>query len=219
MSWIVWLRGFVSRTVGLKAVMALSGLGLTAWVTAHAVGNLLVFAGPELINGYGAALQGSPVLWLQRIGLLALTVAHVASAIVVIRRGREGRRARYRRPLVSRASTAASRSMRYGGLALGLYTAYHVAHIYGPLHDDFVAGDVHHNVVAGLSDPAAATLYVAAAVALGFHLHHGAWSVFRTLGYDGRFGATLSRLTRGYAIALTAAFIAPCAAAVCGLIG
>lgn len=216
MSWTEWTRRLLSRSVGLKAVMALSGLGLTLWVTAHALGNLLVFAGPELINGYGAALQGSPVLWVQRAGLAVLTVAHVGSAVVVTRRGNAARRQRYRKPLASRASTAASRSMRYGGLALGLYTAYHVAHIYGALHGDFVAGDVHHNVVAGLSDPVAATLYLGAAMALGFHLHHGAWSVFRTLGYDGRFEATLQRATRTYAGLLTLAYVAPCAAALAG---
>lgn len=214
--WIEWLARSLSRTIGLKILMALSGLGLVAWVSAHAVGNLFVFAGPDLINTYGAALQGSPLLWIQRVGVLVMAGTHIGCAVVVTRRARRSRQDRYRHGLRLHSSTPASRTMRYGGAALALYVGYHLAHIYGPMHPDFVATDVHHNLVAGLSDPLAAGLYIAAAVALGLHLHHGAWSAIRTLGYDGRFAANLRGLTRAYATLLTVAFLAPCVAAVLG---
>ena len=65
----------LGTSVGLKLLMAASGLLWTGWVVLHMAGNLLVFAGPETINGYGAVLQGSPLLWVMRAGLLALLAA------------------------------------------------------------------------------------------------------------------------------------------------
>ena len=209
-------RTLTQHPIGLKALMAVSGVFLMGWITLHALGNLLVFLGPETINTYGGALQGSALLVAIRLGLVAALVTHIASAITVIRRARASRRRGYHRPLEAQASTHASRSMRTGGLALGLYTAYHLLHIYGPLHADYLSGDVHHNLVVGLSDPLSAGLYAGAAVVLGLHLHHGAWSTFRTLGYDGPFGGSLRRGTQTFAAGLTLAFLAPCGAALAG---
>lgn len=205
-------------TVGLKATMAISGAVMSGWVLLHMAGNLLVFGGPELINGYGAALQGSPLVWVMRAGLTVALAVHVGGALILWRRNRHARRDRYRRPIATQASTASSRSMRWGGLAVGLFLLYHLAHIYGPLHRDFIAGDVHHNLVTGLRDPIVASLYVLSALVFGLHLHHGTWSLFRSLGHDGPFEVGVRRAATAFAVIVTAGFIAPCIAVLGGLI-
>src|SRR5207245_464363 len=61
-------------TIGLKAVMAVTGAVLLTFVVAHAVGDLKFFAGPKSFDGYAEWLRtiGSPVLghgwylWAQR---------------------------------------------------------------------------------------------------------------------------------------------------------
>lgn len=207
-----WAR---DTTVGVKVGMALSGALLSGWVLLHMLGNLLVFAGPDVINPYGAALQGSPLVWVMRLVIGAALAVHVAGAVVLTRRAREARQTRYRYGLKAQLSTLSSRTIRWGGLAVGLFLAYHLAHIFGPLHGSYVSGDVHHNLVTGLGDPVAGALYVLATIVFGLHLHHGTWSVFVTLGLD-RAGARWRRVTAGFATIVTVGFLAPCVAALAG---
>src|SRR3712207_868943 len=76
------LRRFWASTIGKKAVMAVSGLLLLAFVFAHMVGNLKTFFGADDLNRYAGWLRtiGEPVLrreWfllLQRAVLLAALV-------------------------------------------------------------------------------------------------------------------------------------------------
>ncbi|MCA9605444.1 MAG: succinate dehydrogenase cytochrome b subunit [Myxococcales bacterium] len=205
-------------TVGIKAAMAVTGGVLSGWVFLHMLGNLLVFAEPSVINGYGATLQHSPLVWVMRVGLSVAIAVHVWGAVVLTRRARSARPSRYRHPLAVQTATPASRSMRWGGLAVGLFLAYHLLHIFGPLHRDFIVGDVHHNLAAGLSDPIAGAIYVLATLAFGLHLHHGTWSLFRSLGHDGLFETGVRRATAVFAALVTVGFLAPCVAALGGLL-
>ncbi|MEQ8889893.1 MAG: succinate dehydrogenase cytochrome b subunit [Sandaracinaceae bacterium] len=205
----------LGTSVGLKLLMAASGLLWTGMEVLHMAGNLLVFAGPETINGYGAVLQGSPLLWVMRAGLLALLAVHVTSAALLTRRAREAK-GRYQRRLAARDSTLASRTMRWGGLFILLFLVYHLVHIYGPLHAAYVPGDVHHNLVVGLSDPLAGSLYVLATLVFGLHLHHGTWSMFRTLGLERV--PKLRRVTGAGSALITLGFLAPCVASMTGLL-
>ncbi len=209
----------VRTSVGHKAAMALSGAVLTGWAALHMAGNLLVFGGPELINGYGAALQGGPIVWIQRAVVGLALATHVAGAWATTRQARRARPVGYRRGLTTQTATASGRSMRWGGVLLGLFLLYHVAHIYGPLHGSFVPGDVHHNVTRGLSDPLAGSLYLLATVAFGLHLHHGTWSLLRSLGHARPFARGLRRVSAAFAVALTIGYAAPCVAALMGWLG
>lgn len=203
-------------SVGLKALMALSGLVLSGWVLLHMAGNLLVFGGPELINEYGGALQGGPLLWIQRAVFLSAIVVHAGAAWIVTRRSRAARRERYRSGLRAQVTTWSARSMRFGAIALALFLAYHVAHIYGPLHASYVHGDIHHNLVTGLSDPLAGTIYIAATLVFGLHLHHGTASLLRSLGHARLFERGLRRASLAFTVVVTAGFSAPPVAALAG---
>ena len=48
--WRGWLGPFFNSDLGLKWLMALTGIGLLGYVLAHMVGNLKVFFGAEEIN-------------------------------------------------------------------------------------------------------------------------------------------------------------------------
>ena len=52
------------------------------------------------------------------------------------------------------------------------------------LGDDFVRGDPYHNVAESLGNLPVALIYVAANVALAFHIFHGTWSLFQSLGVN-----------------------------------
>lgn len=205
-------------SVGLKAVMAVSGAVLSGWALLHMFGNLLIFGGPELINGYAAALHAGPLVWIQRAVWIAALAVHVAAALVLTKRCKDARPEPYRRPLRIRAGSMSARSMRYGGLALGLFLAYHVAHVYGALHPSYVHLDVYSNVVRGLGDPVAGSLYVVATLVFGLHLHHGTTSLLRSLGHARLFERAVRRLSLAFTVLLTLGFLAPCLAAMAGLL-
>jgi succinate dehydrogenase / fumarate reductase cytochrome b subunit len=82
-----------------------------------------------------------------------------------------------------------------------LFVLYHLADLtFGWANPDFVPGDVYHNVVAGFSGWRVSALYIVGQIALAFHLYHGLWSLFQSLGwnhpaYNGwrrRFAATFA---------------------------
>ena len=198
--------------------MAVTGVVLTGWAVLHMIGNLLVFAGPDTINRYGALLHGSPILWVQRIVLGAALVGHVLSAIALTRWSRRARPTGYD-AREDEATTFASRTMRYGGALLFLFVVYHVLHIYGVGHADYRPGDVYHNVVAGFRVPPVVLIYCAASLVLGLHLWHGAWSFFQSLGLA-RAGARrrLRLFATSVAGLLTAGFLLPAVAVVLGLL-
>ena len=81
------------------------------------------------------------------------------------------------------ASTYASRTMRFGGPILLLFIIYHLLHFtVGSVHQNFIRGDVYHNVVVGFQNPVVAFAYVLAMVALSMHLFHGITSMLQTVG-------------------------------------
>ncbi len=63
MTALAWVRS----SIGKKALMALSGLALALFVLMHLAGNLLIFAGPDAMNGYAVKLRHlGPWLWVAR---------------------------------------------------------------------------------------------------------------------------------------------------------
>lgn len=179
-------------SIAKKAVMALTGLVGIGYVLAHMYGNLKVFQGEEYFNAYAEGLRslGAPIfghahlLWVIRIVLLAAVILHVWSAVSLTRQAQRARPEKYAVHHRVQADYA-SVTMRYGGTVLFLFLLFHLAHftwgVQG-IHNDFVAGDPYHNVISGFQFWPATVLYLLALVALGFHLYHGTWSMFQTLG-------------------------------------
>jgi succinate dehydrogenase / fumarate reductase cytochrome b subunit len=175
--------GFFRSSIGKKVVMAGSGAVLFGFVVAHMLGNLQVYLGPAALNAYAEKLRQVPaLLWAMRIGLLAAVGLHIWSAWSLTRVSRAARPVGYR-ARESRESTYASRTMRWGGVILLLFVIYHLMHFtFGNAHPSFVPGDVFHNFVVGFQSVVVSGFYIAAMVALGFHLYHGVWSMMQTLG-------------------------------------
>jgi succinate dehydrogenase / fumarate reductase, cytochrome b subunit len=183
-----------------KIVMAVTGLVLFGFVLGHMAGNLKLFlpiyadgphAGQYPIDVYAHWLReiGTPALphgaalWIARGVLILAVLLHIASALAVTRRSRAARPEGYRMKKTLQADYA-SRTMRWGGFILLFYVFYHLAHLtFGGAHHDFVPGAVHHNLVSGFSVWWVSAIYMVANLALGFHLYHGLWSFFQTLGW------------------------------------
>ena len=176
---------FWRSSLGLKIVMAASGVVLFAFVVGHMLGNLQAFLGPEALNDYAEQLRALPaLLWAARLGLLVAVGLHIWSAWRLTLMNRAARPVGYREK-AWRESPYASRTMRWSGVLLLLFVVYHLLHFtFGTraVHPHFVAGDVFHNFVTGFQNPLVSFFYILAMLALGLHLYHGAWSFLQTLG-------------------------------------
>ncbi|MDP9312072.1 MAG: succinate dehydrogenase cytochrome b subunit [Chloroflexota bacterium] len=199
-------------TIGKKVAMALTGLILVGFVVAHMLGNLKIFTGSQHLNEYGEFLRtvGEPLfpysalLWIARIVLLGSVVVHIVAATQLTMLDRASRPERYVFHKKQQA-TYASLTMRWGGLIILLFVIYHILHFTtGAAHGNFIEGDVYHNVVSGFQVWYVSVVYIAAMVALGFHLYHGVWSMFQTLGLN---SSKWNGLLRGLSV-LTALVVA-----------
>jgi succinate dehydrogenase / fumarate reductase, cytochrome b subunit len=179
-------------SVGLKILMAVTGVLLVLFLFAHAAGNLKIFFGGPTFDHYAHWLRtiGSPLLpdqwylWIQRTGLTVAVIAHIAAATILTRRARKARPVRYaHRPKVQ--GSYAARTMRWGGVIILLFVVFHILDLTtGTLNP---IGDPQHpyaNVVADFAPGRwyVTLFYTLAIVAVGFHLRHGIYSAARTLG-------------------------------------
>lgn len=178
---------FWTSTNGKKAVMAVTGAILFVFVIGHMLGNLQVFEGPDKLNAYGRFLHGIPeILWAVRIGLLISVVLHIWASVELAVRKTQARPVAYakREAIVS---SYASRTMYWSGPILLAFIIFHLLHFTaGVVHPgaDFVEGDVYHNVVSGFQVWYVSAWYIFSMILLGFHIRHGAWSMFQSLGMN-----------------------------------
>ena len=170
-------------SVSRKVLLAVTGLVMYGFITVHMIGNLQLYQGPEKLNHYADLLQSAkPLLWSFRCVLLLSVVTHAWISISLALKNRVARPVPYAGQKFVEADLA-SRTMIWSGPVIALFVLYHILHLTaGSAHPDFVPGDVYRNVVVGFRMPLVALAYVAAMVGLGFHVFHGATSLFQTLG-------------------------------------
>ncbi|GAA2999182.1 succinate dehydrogenase cytochrome b subunit [Kitasatospora albolonga] len=213
-------------TLGKKAVMAVSGLVMLLYLVAHMLGNLKVFFGPEDINGYAHWLRtlGEPLLhfgwflWLARVVLLTAVVAHGVAAYQLSRRDLKARPVRYAH--TRRRASYATRTMRWGGVILGLFIVWHILDLttltVNPLGEE---GHPYQNIVASFSTWYGGGVYCLAVLALGLHVRHGFWSAAQTLGANNpRRDRGLKLTANGLALLLTAGFLSVPVAVMTGVV-
>ena len=118
--------------------MAVTGVILVLFLIAHMYGNLKIFSGQQAFDDYSAYLRnlGEPLLpysgalWLMRVVLLASILLHIYAAVTLWHRARAvtgGRgAARYVSTKARRGHqrSYASFTLRWGGVVIGLFTAY-----------------------------------------------------------------------------------------------
>lgn len=210
-----WPIEFYRSAVGKKWVMAITGVALLGYIVAHMIGNLKVYFGPEEINRYGEALRDlgsnlaprTHLLWALRIGLLGAALLHVHAAYTLTYTNWKARGGRYRERDYA-AVTYASRTMRLTGTVVLLFVFFHLADLTWGVApaaaDEWVRGDIYMNLVLSFERLPVAIFYGLAIVALGFHIFHGTWSLFQSLGWS---HPRFNRWRRLLAQALTAAVV------------
>jgi succinate dehydrogenase / fumarate reductase, cytochrome b subunit len=203
---------FWASTNGKKVVMAVTGCILFAYVLVHMLGNLQVFEGPDQLNAYSRLLHASAeLLWGARIILLASVILHITASVQLALRKSAARPVGYAKKQ-NIASDYASRTMYWSGPILLAFVIFHLLHLTaGVVHpgSSFIEHDVYHNVVAGFQVWYVSAWYIFSMILLGFHIRHGAWSMFQSLGINHpRHTPILKTAALVFAIVITGGFIA-----------
>ncbi len=186
--------------VGKKVLTGLTGLGLTVFVLIHMLGNLSYLSGdPNAYNNYADTLLSlGPVLYLIELGLVAFFVIHIVIGINIYLRKRKARAVGYQKyQRVGRPSmqTISSRTMILTGIIVLVFLVIHlISFKYGTYYetttaDGAVVRDLKRLMTEKFQSPLYAFGYPLVVILLGFHLRHGVWSAFQSLG------ATKPRLT------------------------
>ena len=184
---------FYRSAIGKKWVMAITGIVLLVFVLVHLLGNIKLFLSKEELNLYGEALRDIPghllprtwLLWTVRIGLILAFVFHIHAAYSLTVMNRRARPQVYKSKRDYIAADWASRTMRWTGIIILLYIIFHLADLtWGNANSEFVRGDPYNNLVYSMQRPVVAAIYIFAMLALGFHLYHGIWSLFQSLGIN-----------------------------------
>jgi succinate dehydrogenase / fumarate reductase cytochrome b subunit len=204
----------------LKITMALTGVILSLFVLGHMAGNLQAFQGAEALNDYAKLLRKEPaLLWAVRLVLLAAVVLHIWAFLVLAGKNRQARAVGYRQ-VTHRESSFASRSMKLTGPLLLAFIIYHILHLTtGTVHPRFEEGQVYHNLITGLQVVPVAVFYLVGMAALGFHLWHGVWSTFQTLGASQpRYRSFGRRFATGFTLVVVLGFAAVPLAVLAGVL-
>ncbi len=117
--------------------------------------------------------------------LLVSVLVHIVAGVQLWLANRAARPVGYLKRAWVEASFA-SRTMIISGPLLGAFVLYHLLHLtWGTVHPQFNHElDVYANVVRGFRQVPASIAYIAAMVFLGFHLSHGIWSMFQSVGWN-----------------------------------
>jgi len=175
----------------------------------HMLGNLQVFLGRDVMNHYAETLHGNPaLLWTARTILLISVALHIWASIQLSIIKKDARPVSY----VKRAnvgSSWASRSMMLSGPIIAAFVVFHLLHLTtGTIHPQFVELHAYENLVTGFLVVPFALVYIVVMILIGFHLSHGVWSMFQSMGMSHpRYTPLIKRFASIFAWILVAGFI------------
>jgi succinate dehydrogenase / fumarate reductase cytochrome b subunit len=189
-------RQLAITTVAKKFFIALSGLGLVFFIVIHLLGNLALYRSEgSFFNAYTAKLNSfGGFVAIIEILLLAVFLVHSIGAFTTKKKNLGARPIKYlqwRSKGKGTPSNISSRNMAISGMILFLFTLIHVWQFrFGPsieqgyitTQDGVQIRDLYRLVVEVLQNPLMTCFYMVAMVLLGFHLRHGIWSAFQSLG-------------------------------------
>lgn len=194
-----WKQAFTS-SIGKKLVMGFTGLFLITFLLVHAYVNGLVFL--ELLDagrGYSAYKAGAhflgtnPLTRIAEIGLLLGIILHIVQGLMLWSQNKSKRPVNYSKhangsnsDYSKRKSTWYSRSMGLLGTLILIFLVLHLYHFWAPNRMmQLIEGkekDLYFEMQTIFSEWWVVIVYVLGCISLAWHLAHGFFSAFRTVG-------------------------------------
>ena len=209
-----WFSKFLTSSIGQKTVMALTGIFLILFLVVHLIGNLQLLKddGGEAFNIYAYFMTHNPLIKTISYLLYASILLHAIQGIMLWQNNKASRgQQRYAVNYV-RPSERASRNMAWIGIIIFIFLLLHMYQFWFQMHWGnlvFVEYDGYSHPVKDLYALVAASyqnsgfvlFYVLSMAVVGYHLWHGFWSAFQTLGLTHRkYSPVIKWIGMAYAI-------------------
>ncbi len=186
----MWLT---CSSVGRKFIMALTGACLVLFLTFHCVMNAVCILWPTAYNSICEFLGANWYALIASVGLAVLFILHICYAVWLTLQNRKAR-GDVRYAIEHRPATVewSSQNMLVLGIVVLAFLVVHLIQFWSKMQLVEICGD--HGTI-----PAAAgtlfiqeafshfwtiIVYMIAFIALWFHLQHGFWSMFQSVGWD-----------------------------------
>jgi succinate dehydrogenase / fumarate reductase cytochrome b subunit len=193
----------LTSSIGKKIVVALTGLFLSLFLIVHLMGNLQLLKndGGEAFNHYSEFMGHNPLIQTISKVNFAFILGHAFWGIFLAFKNRAARPTRYAVNKPGANSKWASRNMAVLGTIIFVFIAIHLVNFFYVFHFGDIPFVEYHDAVTGefsrIKDYASVVeigfselwivvFYVAAMIALAFHLGHGVQSAFQTLGLNNK---------------------------------
>ena len=175
-----WLFRTFSSSIGKKLLMAITGLSFIGFLGAHLGGNLTLYKGGAAFNKYAENLHSlGPVLKVFEFGLLMLALIHVTFGIILFVQNLKARSVPYELNRRAGGRTWSSVTMPYTGLIILAFVIFHLINF---SFVDKTQRTIFEIVSSAFSNPVYIVVYVFVMVVVAFHVRHGFWSAFQTIG-------------------------------------
>ncbi len=191
---------FLTNTsVGKKLVMSISGAALVFFILFHMSMNLVALFSEEAYDMICAFLGANWYALVATVGLAALVVIHIGYALMLtIENYRARGKQRYAVTVNEPGVKWASKNMLVLGFIVLGGLAIHLIHFWSNMQLQEILGN--HAVVLGngqtitptdgaaliqytFAQPLNVAIYLVWFVALWYHLTHGVWSMFQSIGW------------------------------------
>lgn len=207
-------------SLGKKIFMGLTGLMLCGFIVIHLIGNItLLIPDKDPFNKYSHFLtqELGTVIYLAELMLASVFIIHMTYAIIVTINNWRARPQGY--AVVKNANhtskkSLASTTMIYTGIVIIVFLIWHLMHFkFGEIiiyttSDGKVVRDLYVLVYQFYGNIINVILYIVVMILLGFHLSHGFWSAFQSLGLNGiRFTPIIFTAGSVFAVIMAIGFI------------
>lgn len=203
-----------------KSIIAATGLFLCIFLIVHLSANALLLL-PEatargLYNSYSAALRGNILITIVAYVLYLSIVFHVIYAGIVTYKNRRTKDKSYTLNRKNENSTWSSQNMGFLGILILIFIVVHLVNFWARVKlgigenvgvDEAGNIDVYEVTTALFQNIYYVIFYAILMIPLGFHLHHGLKSAFKTLGFYHKKGLNfVAKISLFYAVIISAGF-------------
>ncbi len=201
-------------------MIAATGLFLCLFLIVHLSANCILLL-PEdiarnMYNAYSTTLRENPLIKIVAYALYLSIILHVIYALLVTLRNKKAKPEKYAVNHTNENSTWASQNMGLIGVLILLFIVVHLANFWARIKlgmgesvgmDSMGNVDVYEVTYSLFQNIYFVLFYTILMIPLGFHLHHGLKSAFKTLGFYHKNGLrVLAKISLIYAAIMAVGF-------------
>ncbi len=193
------MNGIFSSSIGRKLIMSISGLFLMMFILVHLTVNLMLLVGNgEAFNRAANFMATNPAIKIVEPILAIGFIIHILYASIITLLNRRTRPIDYIKSSTNGVTSWASKNMYILGGTILVFLVLHIANFFWKLKFGEVPTLSYDNGLTHMEDTYSLVsglfvsywwydlIYIAGALILGFHLSHGFWAAFQTLGWNNK---------------------------------